>query len=88
METIEEHLISDRGEWYLNTKLAGGGCIMDNGPHLYDIIVQCMGHLEASSAVDIKRAPTSGIDMTATVVLISYQGLPAVVHLGFGLTGL
>ncbi len=48
LEKIEEHLIGGNGEWYLNTKLAGGGYIMDNGPTIYDTIVQFMDILKSA----------------------------------------
>jgi L-arabinose 1- dehydrogenase len=86
LEKIEEHSIGTCDNWYLDIKSAGGGCIMDNGPNVYDTLVQFMEHLEVTS-VDIKRAPNNGIDMAATVVLISNQGVQAIVHLDWAYEG-
>lgn len=86
LEKIEEHSFDSGQQWYLDIELTGGGCIVDNGPNIYDAITQFMGHLEVT-AVDIKRAPHNNIDITATVMLIAHQGLPVTAHLDWTYEG-
>ena len=86
LEKIEEHSFNTDCQWYLDIELTGCGCIMDNGPNIYDTIAQFMGNLEVTT-VNIKRALNNNIDLTATVLLMSDQGVPVTANLDWTYEG-
>lgn len=86
LEKIEKQSNDTEDSWYFKKDIVGGGCIMDNGPNVYDVLVRFMGHLEVTRA-DIAWKPDNFLETAATVTLVSDQGVTAVVHLDWGYEG-
>lgn len=76
-EDIREHAAAD--SWYLDARMCGGGCVADNGPNAFDMLMELLGPLSIERAI-INR-DRSGIDMWAAIDASSERGAAADVEL-------
>jgi dTDP-4-amino-4,6-dideoxygalactose transaminase/predicted dehydrogenase len=58
--------IDMKGQWYANKALAGGGIIMDNGPHAADLMQYLFGDIKSISA---EAATFQGLEVEDTAKL-------------------
>jgi L-arabinose 1- dehydrogenase len=73
LEKIEDHSGADT--WYLDAARSGGGCIVDNGPNVFDTLSLFISNLEVVDCqVDEKRA---GVDLRARIRLQGDGGATA-----------
>lgn len=77
LERIEDHCGGDR--WYLDPAKCGGGCVADNGPNVFDTLIELFGPVGVRAANIIRD--DRGIDMQARVELSSHDGIPITVDL-------
>jgi perosamine synthetase len=68
------------GTWYADKRLAGGGVIMDNGPHAFDLIRYLFGDIEAISA-ECRNAQPIEVEDTAKLTVSLSSGAIGVVDL-------
>lgn len=48
-EKIEDHAASD--SWYMNSNYCGGGCIADNGPNVFDTLIDLLSDLTVQDVI-------------------------------------
>lgn len=70
LEKIEDHIGDDR--WYLDPARCGGGCIADNGPNAFDLVLQLVPDVSVRQAAVSWR---DGIDIAARIELESRTGV-------------
>ena len=63
------------GTWFVKKEISGGGVLMDNGPHVADLISYLFGEVTAvkASAADIKGV---GVEDTAKIEFTLNSGIP------------
>jgi L-arabinose 1-dehydrogenase len=76
-EKIEDHCGSDN--WYLQAERCGGGCIADNGPNVFDTLIELFGELRVTGA--LSERSDRGTDMQAALSLHDGRGMPIHVEL-------
>lgn len=68
------------GTWYAKRELAGGGVIMDNGPHAFDLIRHLFGEIEDVSA-ETRNPQALEVEDTAKLTVSLQSGAVGVVDL-------
>jgi len=77
LEDIKEHAGND--SWYLEPKKCGGGCVVDNGPNVFDTLSFFLGELHVTDVEVIRN--NQDIDLQAFVKLKNNEGIPIEVEL-------
>ena len=68
------------GRWYADPRLSGGGIVMDNGAHAFDLIELLLGPI-GSIAATASRARPLEVEDTALVTCALRSGATATIHL-------
>jgi L-arabinose 1- dehydrogenase len=76
LEDIREH--AGDATWYWSPADAGGGCIADNGPNVFDVVRTLVGAPEPMSA-RVRRE--NGVDMHATIECRAPGDVPVTIEL-------
>ncbi|GEM_PF-89046 len=58
--------INMEGSWYANREISGGGVIMDNGPHAFDLIQYLLGDIQ-SVAASVNTFQNIAVEDTAQI---------------------
>lgn len=77
LERIEEHC--GRDAWYLDPARCGGGCVADNGPNVFDTLIELLGPLSMRTA-QVTRDP-DGVDVKAQIRLTASHDVDVEVNL-------
>jgi len=73
------------GAWRQNTKLGGGGCLMDLGPHCLDLLCFLFGEVEAVSAMKDTIAFNYPVEDTIHVLIKFKNKVQAMMDLAFSI---
>jgi predicted dehydrogenase len=83
LELIEEHTGNDR--WYLETERSGGGCVIDNGPNVIDMVRVLLGELTVTGC-QLDNV-VNGNEFRAHLALRSVDGIPVDIELDWSYPG-
>ena len=72
------------GSWYADKKVSGGGVIMDNGPHAFDLIHFLLGDIKDMS-VQLNHVQNISVEDTAHIVCQVASGAQGVINLSWSL---
>jgi predicted dehydrogenase len=73
------------GTWYANPKMAGGGIIMDNGPHAFDLVRYLLGEIDSVSA-HVSHIQGLSVEDTAQMTCSLRNGGRGVIDLSWSST--
>lgn len=74
--------INMEGSWYANKEISGGGVIMDNGPHAFDLIRYLFGEIKDISA-QLTRLQDIDVEDTARLNLVLENGAAGTVDISW-----
>jgi len=69
--------------WNANPKISGGGVIMDNGPHAFDIIRYLLGPIHKIFAYENGKSFGLDVEDTATISVITKNNIFATLYLSW-----
>ncbi|MDQ6891345.1 MAG: DegT/DnrJ/EryC1/StrS family aminotransferase [Acidobacteriota bacterium] len=72
------------GRWFADAALAGGGVIMDNGPHAVDLVRHLLGEIESVS-VETANAQELAVEDTAKIQCRVQDGVIGTIDLSWSL---
>ncbi len=65
--------------WYLDPLRCGGGCLADNGPNAFDLVLELLGPVRITDCE--LRTDANGVDLQARVAMLAGDGSKASVEL-------
>jgi len=72
------------GSWYANKKISGGGIIMDNGPHAFDLVQYLLGEIKDIS-VQASHFQNIAVEDTAQITCQLVNGARGVIDTSWSL---
>ncbi len=70
------------GSWYANKEISGGGIIMDNGPHAFDLIRYLLGDIQKVSA-EVTTSQNITVEDTAHISCVLQNGAKGVIDVSW-----
>jgi predicted dehydrogenase len=78
-------MVDMSGRWNARRTIAGGGVVIDNGCHAFDIVAFLFGTVSRVHATRLKPLQTIGVEDSATVLVAAGQGLIGRIDLSWSL---
>jgi len=78
-------MVDMSGRWNARRALSGGGVIIDNGCHAFDIVTYLFGTVSRVQATRLKPVQNIGVEDSATVLVAAGRGLVGRIDLSWSL---